>query len=288
MATATNSADVNAQLADLYKAAGIDPQAISSESNEAKLGAEKQETVFTRTVNIGGQPRTYTGATEGEVTSQIVAAVEAQPVTAKEKPVAAEKSKPRQYSEDELFALGLEIQKGKIEAIDSYLEESGFLERVLERKFGLTPDALKVAVNATTAQADQSAANAAVQGWLEQPDNDYPGGKGNSKIIGYTVAAMGLPTNDPNSYKKAYEQMKADGMVLANPDAKKEEAAKRKPTGSTAFATGAEHETRKAATEATPTISRAWWDKLKSFEQQQHYNELVGQGHDPAKVKFTA
>lgn len=288
MATAMNNL-TNEDLAEIYKKAGINPQAIEATAGETQPGTENQETVFTRTVNIGGQPRTYTGATEAEVLAQVVAAVEAQPVAVQQKP-ASERPKPKQFSEDELFTLGLEVQKGNVKAIDNYLEQSGFLERTLEAKYGLTPEALKAAVSATITQADKNAADDAVRRWLEQPDNDYPGGKANSKIIGYTVAAMGLSPSDPESYRKAYAQMKADQMVLPNPDAAKTDATqtKRKPTGSTAFATGAEHDTRKPATEQTPTISRAWWDKLKPFEQQQHYNELVSQGHDPAKVKFTA
>lgn len=290
MATATtNSAEMNEKLAELYKQAGINPQALESETTGEKPGAADQtEKVFTHTVTIGGQQRTYTGSSEAEVLRQVTAAIEAQPAPTQEKPP-IERPKPKQYTEDELFALGLEVQKGNVNAIASYLEQSGFLEKTLQEKYGLTPDQLKSAVQATITQASKDETDQAVRRWLDQPDNDYPGGKANSKIIGYTVAAMGLPTNDPESYRKAYEQMKADGMVLPNPDAKPpDDKGKKKVVASTAFGTGAEPDTHKATADQAPTISRAWWDKLKPFEQQQHYNELVSQGHDPAKVKFTA
>jgi hypothetical protein len=288
MATATNTV-TNEDLAELYKKAGIDPQAPAGAEGEAKPGTKAaEETVFSRTVKIAGQERTYTGSTPDEVLAQVVAAVEAQPAATAEKKIEA-KPQPKQFSADELFAIGLEVQKGDVKAIDAYLKDSGFLDRALAEQ-GLTLDALKSAVKNSATVANQTAATNAVNAWLNQPDNDYPGGKGNSKIIGYTVAALGLPTDDPASYQKAYEQMKADGMVLPNPEAEKgkEAPAKKKVAGSTAFATGAEHETRKAPADQVPTISKAWWEKLKPYEQQQHYNELVSQGHDPAKVKFTA
>lgn len=264
MSTQVNIAETNDMLAELYKKAGIDSQGFEQKTEEKVIvkAEDKKEEPISRSEQL---------------LSEIAAAV-------KPKPVEAEKPKPKTLSQDEMFSVGLELTKGNAQAIDTYLQGTDYLSRELS-KHGLTVDDVKKAVAAATNQASQAEIERAANAWMQRQGNDWPGGKANQVLLGATMGRMRLNPSDPESYEKAYQEMKTQEIVVP---VKREETGKRERTGSTAFATGAEHGTRKPAQSQTPTISQAKWDKMKPAEQQAMYNDLVSQGYKPEDIKFVA
>lgn len=277
---AASISEQNEQLSNLYKMAGIDPQGIeSTETTTSTEKAKETETVFVRIVD----GKTFSGRDEVEVLNQIAAYAEAKTAPAA-KPAEQQKPATKTLSKDESFAIGMELMSGKAEAIDKYLEGSDYLNRELA-KHGVTLDQVKQVVAVTSNQVSKEKIESAAGEWLKRTGNDWPGGEGNKQILGFKLAAMKLDPSSPDSYQKAYEQMKTEGMVLP---VKTESAGKRKAAGSTSFATGSNETGQKPENSEIPTISQAAWAKLKPAEQQALYNELVSQGHDPAKIKFVA
>lgn len=280
MATAS-IVEQNEQLANLYKMAGIDPQGIEStqEKTTTEKASNETEKIFTRTVD----GKTFTGRDEVEVLNQVAAYAEAKTAAPAAKP-AEQKPAPKTLSQDESFKIGMELMSGKAEAIEKYLEGTDYLNRQLE-KHGVTLEQVKQVVARTSNQVSTEKIDAAANEWLRRDGNDWPGGERNKRLLGITVATMKLDPSDPNSYQKAYDEMKKDEFIFKEPAA---QGGKKKAAGSTAFATGSNENQNKPENSEIPTISQAAWAKMKPAEQQALYNELVSQGHDPAKIKFVA
>ena len=202
----------------------------------------------------------------------------------------ARKPSPRKQpalSQDELFKIGQSLQQGKIEAIDEYIEKSGLLERLLEKK-GLTVADLKETVS-------EGRSSRVVTGWQSATEEfktshpEYVPTPLNMKLMGYKIAELNL-ANKPSfeTLEKVYESCKADGYLQSeakSEEIEKKEPPKKKAQGSSIFGTGQNRsgtspqrpDHRKTETELEKLTNRLHKGEISTQDYISGYNSLVAE-----------
>ena len=189
---------------------------------------EEKPVVYEDDFVIGGKSYHFEGESPGDINRQVRAALSAhenaiKPPEQKADPAADEKKR-----KDELLTMQLDVMSGKM-SIDDYIVKSGAVEKYLQSK-GLSTDELKEATQERKSNKEVNAWEAASEAFKALEGNDWPGGEQNLKLIGYKLAEMNL-NNSPSveSLQKAYDSMKADGIVFPVVPPAQEEATEPKP-----------------------------------------------------------
>jgi hypothetical protein len=232
---------------------------------------------------IGGQTYKFEGDSPADVIRQIKAATAAHENATKPKQEVKAEAKTG-LTPDEKVALDLEYRMGKI-STETYLDKTGALDAYLEKK-GLKVDDLKEIVQEKISSKVNNQWNSAVEGFLKE--TDWPGGAQNEKIIKLKLAELKLEEPTVASLTKAYDAMKAEGLVFANSETKQEvrtEPVKKKASGSSLFGIGSSSgkpavNKKTTAPEITENMSpteiyRAW--KESAIAQGLHPDELLMQ-----------
>jgi len=124
---------------------------------------------------------------------------------------------------DELFQLGLDLQGGKVEAVEDFLDKSGYLDRYFEKK-GVSLDQVRQNLEKTVSQeTEKSWADATSKFMAETPDY-YPS-KINYKLLGAEVLTQNAqnPKLSPHeAIVAAYSALRADGLMQTKPESEPE------------------------------------------------------------------
>jgi hypothetical protein len=280
--------------------AGIDPAVPRNEKGQfvtradAPL-AEPATVEYKQEVEVApGKFVTITGANEEEVAQkaelvqQTVAAV-AEKV--KEAVVATPEVKPAPLTPDELFDLGVKLSSGKVEAVDEYLDRSGYIDKALEKR-GIRPVDLK--------KQAQDAENAAWQAATDEFKGEHPEfipNKRNHKIVAaeiWIVKGENPDLSPKAAMEKAYQRCAEEGTLDLQPEnatsapvsvqeTPKAPPSPKKPRASSAlFGTGGEAGVRSRAPVAQVTqaeLNEAM--KLPAREQAEWWNAQVSAGRVP-------
>jgi hypothetical protein len=265
---------------------------------EADAAAAKKEgdqpTVYETTVPINGKDMTFRGADPAAVLLQVTAAVTAAQTAA---PVAAAAvdarvGDKRGPSEAELFDIGLKLQKGDVTGINDYLLKSDVIGQYLQAQ-GVDVAKLKAATEKTQSDSVHDAWTTATNQFLEKVkagEVDYPGGAANMKMMGITLAQLGLKPS-VESMVTAYEHMKKEGLVfpVAAADGKEQPAAQAAPIKTAPSSTAIGTSGTDKGGGAPPAIDpkrRFEIDMTKLSVQQasQSYNELILAGVKPDQI----
>lgn len=238
-----------------------------------------EEIVYQRTLNIGGKQITLEDSTPEGLLNQVEAALAVTaPAPAKQETA---EQKPG-LSNDEMFDIGMKLQRGEVEAIDTYIEKSGVIDKYFEKK-GVKLDELKAVTSERVSTKQETAWQRATEEFTSDPDNDYVINPQNGKLMGYKLAELGL-ANKPSveSLKKAYDALKEDGMVFPSNTAT---VPKKRQTGSSVFGSGGY--TSKNRSTAKVSISQAQLDKMNPLQIAAFYNDAVAKGINPEAIIVT-
>jgi hypothetical protein len=190
----------------------------------AAPGTEKKDpdtpTIYETTITVNGKEMTFRDADAANVLKQVTAAVEAAQLSAA--PAAkVEEKKPEQLTAADMFDVGTKLIAGDASGLDTLLEKSGAFERYLEKQ-GLDIGKLKAATEKSQSDTVNDQWKTATDQFTEKVkagEIDYPGGQQNMKMMGITLAQLGLkPSLD--SMEKAWAHMKKEGLVFAVEPAK--------------------------------------------------------------------
>jgi hypothetical protein len=257
--------------------------------------AEAATVEFRQEVEVApGKFVTITGVDEAEVAQkaelvqQTVAAV-AEKV--KEEVAATPEVKPAPLTPDELFDLGVKLSSGKVEAVDEYLDRSGYIDRALEKR-GIRPADLKKQAADAEAAAWQAATDQ-----FKSEHGEYLPNKRNMKLLAaeiWMVKGENPDLSPKSAIERAYQRcVEEETLDLAPENATSapiivQEAPKtppppKKPRSSSGlFGTGGESGTRQRAPVAQVTqaeLNEAM--KLPTREQQEWWNTQVSLGRVP-------
>lgn len=304
---AKNSADEwNAMIREGAAKAGIElPQpgaAAAAAATDPKKEKDDEPTIYEASLTLNGEEITFRGEDPADVLRQYTAAVQAAQSAAA--PAAVQKvdePKPA-FTEAELFDISLGIQKGDVQVLENYIEKSGLIDRLLEKR-GVKVEQIKEQI--TTGQNKEL-----VDAWKEATDSfvakvkagesDYPGGPQNTYLMGMMLGELGL-TDKPSveSFEMAYAELKRRNMVFPVESSTGKSAGatqsqpgagaggaqeKKQATSSTAVGT---HGTRTGDQRAAIDPSRRFeldLTKLTPREYSESYNELIRAGVKPEQI----
>src|SRR5258707_2887182 len=253
---ASNKADDwNTQIKEAAEKAGVPVPAAPGAAAPAAKKQDDEPTIHEAIVTLNGKDMVFRDADPVALVKQITAAVEA----AQPAPAAAKVEEPKPaFTEAELFDISIGIQKGDVNVLEGYIEKSGLLDRLLEKK-GLKVDDLKAQIEERQSgklNDEWEAATKAFGEKVKAGEIDYPGGPQNMYLMGLMLAELGL-RNKPSveSFEKCFAELKKRNMIF--PVAKAgEETTEQKPeppkpkkaaTSSTAVGTAGGHEVRAVA-----------------------------------------
>lgn len=235
---------------------------------------EDEPTVYKDTFLIGGKPVEFTGDDPTDILKQVKAAQSAYEMAKAPEPK-KDDVKPGP-SKEELAALQLKAASGDAEAMSEYMVKSGVLDRYLESK-GIKPAEIQQVLQERASDKVAKDWDGAVKEFLAE--SDWPGGTQNEKLLKYKLAELKDEQGQPLAYApskasllKAYEALKEEKMLFAPEETKTDDTkpgttpatpaataatttqqpptATRPRTGSTAFGTSQEQNTRRAAPNA--------------------------------------
>lgn len=277
------------------------------EPGAAAAAATKKEddvpTILETSITVNGQDIVVRDADPAKLIEKLSAAVQAAQA-AQVAPAAAaavaETPKPA-FTEAELFDIGMKLQKGDVSGIETFLEKSDILDRLLKKR-GLDPEKLNASITAQQDADLQERWKEATDKYTEKikaGDSDFPGGPQNVWMMGIMLAELGLREKPSvESFDKAYALMKERNLVF--PVTKTEAAAaaavttepkkdppKKAATSSTAVGTHGKSD----GGEGTPRIdpSRKFeldMTKLTPREYAEAWNKLMAAGVKPEQVKI--
>jgi hypothetical protein len=276
--------DLNKKISEEADKQGVDigqPKAEKTEDAEKKTEAAdkntndtKEDVVYQQKLKVNGRDILIEGASPEEVLSKISIALEAaQPAEKKEEPKPSVTAPA--LSQDELFKIGQSLQQGKVEAIDEYIEKSGLLDRLLEKK-GVSVSELKRTVSRTLD-------NEVVGNWQTATQEfnaahpEFIGTDLNKKLIGYKIAELHLEKNPSlATLEKVYDACKADGFLQTEAPAKKEaegekKEEKKKAAGSSVFGSGQTGAQRARGAESTGKLET----ELEKLKNKLEKNEIT-------------
>jgi hypothetical protein len=278
--------------------AGVDPT--TAPRNErgqfvTRADAPPATVEFRQEVEVApGKFVTITGADEAEVAQkaelvqQTVAAV-AEKV--KEEVTATPEAKPAPLTPDELFDLGVKLSSGKVEAVDEYLDRSGYIDKALEKR-GIRPADLKK----QAADAEAAAWQAATDSFKGEHPEFIPN-KRNHKIVAaeiWIVKGENPNLSPKEAMEKAYlrcvEEETLDlvpenattAPIIVQEAVNTPPPPKKPRSGSALFGTGGESGTRSRVPVAQVTqaeLNEAM--KLPAREQAEWWNAQVSAGRVP-------
>jgi hypothetical protein len=262
------------------------------EVDAAKTDDENEDDktiVYSDDLVIGGKKYHFEGDSPGDINRQVKAAIAAhEHATNPPKPETVKKG----LTAEEKVSLQLDMQLGRITP-EEYLEKTGFVDSYLEKK-GIKVGELQEVIQEKKSKSEVSAWEAATDEFLKLPGQDWPGGDNNLKIVGYKLAELGL-TNSPSaaSLTKAYEAMKAEGIVFRGepkPEAQASQAQpapKKKFSGSSVFGVGGGDAKKDKGVDPNPTLPKITDDmspreimeafKASAAAQGVHPDELIRQ-----------
>jgi hypothetical protein len=256
-----------------------------TEATEKKTDEGKEDVVYQQKLKVNGREILIEGGSPEEVLRQVDLALRAAEPERKEEVKA--QAKPA-LSQDDLFKIGQNLQQGKVEALDEYLDKSGYVDKWLKSQ-GVDVAELKQSVS-------RQRSSEVVSGWQSATEDfktahpDYVATPLNMKLMGYKIAELNLG-NSPSveSLEKVYQACKADGLlqteapVKAEGGEKKEE--KKKASGSSVFGSGQTGATRtrtadttgKLETELEKLKNRLEKNEITTSEYISAYNGLIAE-----------
>lgn len=218
-AEATEKAAADKAAADKAAAdkAAADAAAKAAADAAAKAAAAAANKTVSRTENIGGKDITFSGASEAEVSQQILAAyrtayaLKEEPKTQTPTPeeIAAKKVEEDQRAAA-LAELDLKFKRGEI-SVKEYMEKSGAMDSALEdylAKQGLSTEQIKEAVESRQVEDEVKTWNDAAARFIAE--TDWPGGAQNEKILQMYLSKLDIPegADKVQVLKDAYVQLK--------------------------------------------------------------------------------
>lgn len=247
----------------------------------AKKAEEQEETVFRQEVMVNGRKLAFEDPTAEGLLRQVAAALEASQSAPEKKEDPKPVVQPK-LTEDELFKIGADIQAGKVEAIDTYVEKSGLLERLLEKR-GVKLETLKKAAEREVSAEQASNWQTATADFLAAHP-DYVGTETNKELMGMYLTAHQLPPS-VESIETAYKHFSEQGLLQTETPEKKEVVpVKKKATGSSIFGTGqtgGERQKKPTMSTLEADIAKLAADmkagKLSALDFAQAYNQRVAE-----------
>jgi len=275
----------------LHAAAGEQPAAAATAA-ATDTKKDDQPTIYETTITVNGKEMTFRDADAANVLKQVAAAVEA----AQPAPAAKVEEKKETLTAADMFDVGTKLIAGDASGLDTLLEKSGAFERYLEKQ-GLDIGKLKAATEKSQSDTVNDQWKTATDQFTEKVkagEIDFPGGAQNMKMMGITLAQLGLkPSLD--SMEKAWAHMKKEGLVFSVEPAKaggekKDDPPppkKKDPPGSTAV--GAAAAGGKPGGDNKPVIdaNRKFEIDLSQLSPRQYteaYNNLILQGVKPEQI----
>ncbi|HEX3091232.1 MAG TPA: hypothetical protein VHW72_01350, partial [Candidatus Angelobacter sp.] len=275
---------------------GLTEKPATAATDTTKKDEPTADKLFRASLMVNGSEMIFEDADPAKVLAQYTAAVSASqlaPQAAATTQQTVEEKKPALSAAD-MFDVGTKLISGDASGLDTLLEKSGALDRWFESK-GLNVEKLKAATEKTQSDTVHDSWKTATDQFTAKVtagEIDFPGGQQNMKMMGITLAQLGLkPSVD--SMVKAWEHMKKEGLVFPV----------EKTTGGGAGATQASTETKKTATSSTaigvsggkdttqnqnvPLAQRRFeldLTKLSQAEAAQAWNNLIDQGVKPEQI----
>ena len=292
------------------------PKAAATEpaKEEPKVEQPKEELVYKMEVELyPGKSIFVTGASEAEVNAKAelvqTAAAAARSAVEPAKPAVVETPKPA-ITADELFKIGTDLQAGKVEAVETYLEKSNFMDRYFEKR-GIKLDDVKTQL----AEKQTTSEKAGWENATKEFNSEHPEyaalklAKDDPRLVLFqhevATAKLNNPAYSPKeAIEAAYVKMtqngwiKTDEVEIANegqPEVEQKTTTepstraqvttkevvvpKKKATSSTMFGTDAGAKgSRPSTTVLTPKqIAEATKD-MDGYQMAQWYNEKVRSG----------
>jgi hypothetical protein len=175
---------------------------------------------FARTVEINGVKKIVEADTEHEVDRAVIelyrAAQNQQQRQQQAQPRTDDRRFTKQQQEDAVKRsdLDLRFRRGEIN-VDTYIAESGALDRYLESK-GVSVESL---IDVSNQRYTQGWAEASERFKNSKEGADWPGGDQNLKIIGEEIIAMGLQESEDKlgALVAAYQKLKAEDRLVPTP-----------------------------------------------------------------------
>ena len=282
--------DWNAAIREGYEKAGAEipggeakPAAAAATTEPPK---KDEPTEYRAKLNVNGTEMEFVGKDAGDVLNQYSAAVEAARLAAAP-PVKKEEEK-KGLTEAELFDIGVKLQKGDVSGIKDYLLKSDLVGEYLAAQ-GVDVAKLKAATEKTQSDTVLDAWTRATNEFkakVAAGEVDYVASPQNMKMMGYTIARLGLQPSVDNMIK-AWQEMKKDGLVF--PAEKEEKKTGNDPAPKTAPSSTAIGTAGAGKDAGKPTIdpNRRWeidMNKMTVAQASEQWNSLLAQGVKPEQI----
>ncbi len=251
------------------------------------IAPEKDKSKESDDFVIGGKSYHFEGDSPADISRQVKAALTAhenatKPAPAPSKDEAAEVK----VKEQEALTLQLDFAAGRI-SIDEYVLKSGAVEKYLESK-GVKTEDLKDIVDEKKSDKFVEAWESATAEFLKLEGNDWPGGINNQKVMGYKLAELGL-SDSPSveSFQKAYDAMKAEGLVFTVQAPEKVApvpTVKKKATSSSTFGVGGSVGRDQKAQGTQPTVPAITADMSPRDIMEAYKAAALSQGIHPDEL----
>jgi hypothetical protein len=294
---ATRADEWNTAIRDGYKKAGVEVPGAEPVAAAVTAPGEKKDpdtpTIYETTITINGKEMTFRDADAANVLKQVTAAVEAAQLSAAPAAKVDEK-KPEQLTAADMFDVGTKLIAGDASGLDTLLEKSGVFDRWLEKQ-GVSIEQIKAATTAVQTNSVHDAWKTATDQFTEKVkagEIDFPGGPQNMKMMGITLAQLGLKPS-VESMEKAWAHMKKEGLVFSVEPAKAGEKKdppatekKKDPPGSTAVGAAAAGGTPGGEKPVIDPNRKVEIDlsQLSPRQYTESYNNLILQGWKPEQI----
>lgn len=239
--------------------------------------------VYESSITINGQEIKVQDSDPAKVIEKLNAAISAAQASAAA-PATPEPPKPA-FTEGELFDLGIKLQKGDVSAIETFVEKSGIVERILEKK-GLNVEKLNAAVTESQDARLEAEWKDATQAFLAK-HKDFPSSQQNTYMMGIMLAELGLRKKPSvESFESAFTELQKRNLVFpaakaaAAPGSENKQDPPPPPPKTAASSTAiGSHGSRTGQEPGTQPSTTYELDirQLKPHEYTESYNRLAAQ-----------
>lgn len=212
----TNTAEAwNTAVKEGAEKAGVELPKPGESAAAAAATKTEEPKIYESSLEVNGKTITVSDADPQKLIEKLGAAVAAAQAATEGAPAAAKEEPKPAFTEAELFDIGLKVQKGDLSILEDYIDRSGALDRILEKR-GITVADLKN-------QVEERKSQKTIDGWkdatvefmakVKAGEIDYITNPQNTRLMGYQIAAMGLKPSVENMIK-AWDALKENNLYF--------------------------------------------------------------------------